>query len=225
MSLQAFVLKVFCPYCMAAHILGLAVSGLIFSHVPLGSMSQSGESQPDSERLPVSSAFTLIACGLACVGLLAGGVREPEAQVIHAVGSWPGMDSSSAMDQGHGPERRIFVMTEGLKTAARPTNARLAGITLRPAEYPMLGSIDAVHILVELSDYIPARIAGFSTDSLSKSSSVTATRSRWSFLPTPLESKCNPHFKKTDSAARGRLRIGAAGVGGVARGPGRIRQA
>ena len=158
-GLQVFVLKAFCPFCMAAHVCGLAAAFLCLKNIPLASdpATPMWSAAPDKRGVPRAAVFSLILIGLAVVAVLAGGQwLAPEKRNL--VKFMPGTSSTNnAMN--------TVQATPGGQSNSIPAspNAHLVGprmlslynnqFLIRLDDVPMIGSPGASNVIVNLFDY------------------------------------------------------------------------
>lgn len=182
-GLQIFVLRAFCPWCLADHGLGAILSILIlWSLLRSPARSDFEESDDESEleeasparrpfpRAAVACLAAMGVCGAAfLMGLqLAFPSAGPAVQRIAESGN---------LDSGPGPLRRIVVMGGKLELA--------------PQDMPIIGSPDAPKLLVVMFDYCCPhcrRLHGW----------LDVARERYPgqfavvLLPTPQNPRCHP---------------------------------
>lgn len=171
-ALQAFVLKTWCPWCLAEHGVGLLLAILIFASFPR-----------DVPLMPgVSRRLSLVAClmiGLFAVGLLAAGQARgpaPKSTLIR-------LPSDRNADSGPGPDRQISVLNGSLP--------------LIVADEPVIGDPQAKHLVVILFDYCCPHCRethGHLLDGMTKYPNQYALV----LLPMPLDKSCNPHVEETE---------------------------
>jgi uncharacterized membrane protein len=171
-ALQAFVLKTWCPWCLAEHGVGLLLAVLIFATFPR-----------DVSLVPgVSRRLSLVACvmlGLFGVGLLAAGQAlgpAPKSTLIR-------LPSDRNADSGPGPGRQISVLNGSLPLVV--------------ADEPVLGDPQAKHLVVILFDYCCPHCRethGHLLDGMTKYPNQYALV----LLPMPLDKSCNVHVEETE---------------------------
>lgn len=167
---QAVLIKAFCPWCMAAHAVGLALVGLGLPYA-IRVMKKPADTLGVFLLISLSSAILLIA--LQWFG------PKPESHRLTDLESVPRQDGimQDAHSQGEG---RLAVFFDGRKG-------------YRVEELPHIGSSEATHVLVEYFDYAcPAcRTMGGYLDAL-----VSAYPGDICviLLPMPLDRDCNPQM-------------------------------
>jgi uncharacterized membrane protein/protein-disulfide isomerase len=122
-GLQIFVLKAICPWCMAEHVLGVALALPVLWHIA------------KTPALAMPHRWPLVGAGTACVLLLVVVQAVQPYQPPRAARLPPGKNH----DTGPGPQRLISVLNGDLQAA--------------PHELPHLGSADAPKLLAVLFDY------------------------------------------------------------------------
>ncbi len=168
---QAFILKSFCPWCLAAHLIGLACAVLIFRR----------------ERIAAGPLKPGLSAGLAATAVLVAG------QVFGPV-----PDTHAETRVVLAPEAR---QTENPGQEAGPVHSRGAGrkVTfLGNKEYniaslPHLGPADAPHVLVKYYDYSCNSCRDLHED-LEALMSKHPGKFCIILLPCPLNRACNPHL-------------------------------
>jgi len=158
-GLQVFVLKAFCPFCMAAHVCGLAAAFLCLKNIPLASdpATPMWSAAPDKRGVPRAAVFSLILIGLAVVAVLAGGqwLVPEQRNVVKLLPVRP-----SAVRVTHST-----LAASGGQSTNRPSspNAHLVAprllslynnqFLIRLDDVPMIGSPGASNVIVNLFDY------------------------------------------------------------------------
>lgn len=168
LAVQAFLIRAFCPWCLAAHAVGVLVvaGGLAFA-VRTG-----------MRRLKVAKTFSAVT--VASVIALALSQTFGPRPATHRFTEFGAADSGSRLDHdahstGEGRLIRFFDGTKGY----------------RAEQLPHLGRADATHVLVEYFDYTcPAcRTMGRYLDALvaAHPDQICAI-----LLPVPMDRNCNP---------------------------------
>ncbi|MCC7424576.1 MAG: hypothetical protein IT428_30275, partial [Planctomycetaceae bacterium] len=148
-GLQAFVLKAFCPWCLADHALGATLSIVILwtlfraaGTLPDGEDEDSAAHDPDLDVAPFAAA----PFPRAAVACLAGAGLSVSTFLMALQLAFPSagppvqrLAESGNADSGPGPGRRIVVMGGKLE--------------LTPHDLPIIGSPDAPKLLVVMFDY------------------------------------------------------------------------
>ena len=166
--LQVVVLKAICPWCMAEHLLGLLLAGMVFWQL-----------SATSPTLVVRSRAPLLATGVSWVLCLVLLQLFSDYQPPKAIRLPPGQNA----DTGPGAERMISVLNGQLQIA--------------PHASPHLGSADAPKLLVVLLDYCCPhcrKAHGYLLHGLNRYPDQFGVV----LLPMPLNSKCNPHWEHTE---------------------------
>ena len=171
-GLQIFVIKTFCPWCCGTHLVGIATSIAI-----LVTISRSKDKHP--------GAIATIA-GLAFFGVLVlGQIFGPEPKT-HSIDE----DNSFA---GVVPETPVLSPTPASPVESRVISFQGGSKTFRVADFPIIGSPDATHILVKYFDYTCAScrdVEGDLEKLLEKHPKDVAVLA----LPTPINRACNPYL-------------------------------
>jgi len=187
-ALQIGVVRAICPWCMAGHALGLAVSILIVWQVPLARVPN-GHEAPIARVAAGSAGATgfiqprraawLFCAGIAAVGLLAAAQWLVDAPAGRTTRLPPGVNA----DSGPGPNRRIAVIDGKFQVS--------------PHELPVLGSADSPKLLLVLFDYCCPHC---------RAAHGYLDRAREKFdgelgvvlLPMPMDHNCNFTVKHTE---------------------------
>ena len=197
-GLQVFVLKAFCPFCMAAHTCGFLAALLCLSQIPMATdpatpMWTSGSAK---RGLPRHGVFSLVVMGLGCAGVLAGGqVLFPKQRNLVAF-----LPAGAATATNNAAPRSAAPTTAFTSLPPSP-NARLVAprllalytnqFFLRLDDVPLIGSPDAPHVIVYLFDYTCPHcrelhgIVAAAQRQLSNQLAVVT-------LPMPMSTNCNP---------------------------------
>jgi len=189
-ALQIWVVNAICPWCMADHTLGLALSLLIICQAPIarrgtepnGTSIVDGEANLRSDSARIISrprALGLVCAGIAAVGLLAGTQWLFDVPTGRTVRLPPGTNA----DSGPGPNRLVAVIDGKFQVA--------------PHELPVLGSADSPKLLLVLFDYCCPHC---------RAAHGYLVRARQTFdgalgilmLPMPMDHKCNQTIQETE---------------------------
>lgn len=168
-SLQLFVLYAVCPWCMADHALGVAMSGLILWTVRRRSV---GEMQPPNLMLPSVGGLVVAGCFIA--------LQVAFGSSTAAVARLPAGENA---DTGPGSDRQVSVL-----------NGKLV---LNIHELPVLGSADAPKLIVLLFDYCCPHCRA-THGYLLEGMSTYPGQYGVVLLPMPLDAKCNPTVGETE---------------------------
>jgi uncharacterized membrane protein len=188
-ALQIGVIHAICPWCMAGHALGLAVSILIVWQVPLARRVPNGHKAPivnvaagsadATGFIPPRRAVWLFCTGIAAVGLLAVAqwlVEPPAGRTIRLP---PGVNA----DSGPGPNRRIAVIDGKFQVS--------------PHELPVLGSADSPKLLLILFDYCCPHCRA-AHGYLNRGRKTFGDELGVVLLPMPMDHKCNFTVQHTE---------------------------
>jgi len=177
---QAFVIRAFCPWCMAAHIVGLTLTLIGLPHA----VRISAPWQPTLARFALAGLF-------GGAGLILLQVFGPKPATHRVVELDPAPAAGQAMmDDAHSRgEGRLEVFFDGRKG-------------YRVAQLPHIGRADAPHVVVEYYDYA---CGACRTMSAYLASLVAAYPEDICvvLLPVPLEHSCNPALRPTDTGHPG----------------------
>lgn len=166
-GLQIFVIKSFCPWCCATHLVGIVAAVAILK---VNSQTKTGYS---------SGPATL--AGLVLFSILAiGQIFGPDPETY-------------SIDEDHS-----FAGVKMESPAPSPVNSRVISFqggakTYRVADFPIIGSPDATHILVKYFDYTCAsclEVEGDLEQLMAKHPKDVAVL----VLPTPINKACNPYL-------------------------------
>jgi uncharacterized membrane protein len=167
-GLQLFELEAICPWCMAAHGIGLALAAMIVCTAPLR--------RPGFGMAPTLGLFGL---GLMLAGSMVAGqfVIGPAKEPLRRLAAGKNDDT------GPGEERRLTVLDGRLELDAH--------------NEPVLGSSNAPKLLVVLFDYCcpHCRAAhGYLREGLRRYAGQIGVL----MLPSPLDARCNPAIEETE---------------------------
>lgn len=171
LGLQIFVLKSFCPWCFATHLVGLAAAVAIL--------------KTSSKTKTASSGGPAILAGLVLFSVLVLGQifgPEPATHRIDEDQSFAGVtpDAGTSFEKS-----RVISFQNGSKS-------------FRVEDFPILGSPTATHILVKYFDYTCASCLDVESD-LEKLIEKHPKEVAVLVLPTPINRACNPHLKSNMS--------------------------
>ena len=215
-GLQVFVLKAFCPFCMAAHACGFAAALLCLSKIPLATDPATPMWSAGSGKrgLPRHGVFSLVLIGLAGAGVLAGGqvLFPKQRNLVAFLPAGPARATTNVAVRSNAPATQA---TPAARLPALPPspNAQLVAPRLlslytnqffiKLDDVPMIGSPDAPHIIVYLFDYTCPHcrdLHGILADAQRQLSNELAIVS----LPMPMSTNCNPlipaHFLSSSNS-------------------------
>jgi uncharacterized membrane protein/protein-disulfide isomerase len=204
-SLQLFVVRAICPFCMAAHACGVLTSAVLFTSASRAA-STKREAKAANRSISISAAAALKSAlgGLAAVVILVvGQVIQPaktyDVQAIasnalsmtNLVANKPTSDSSNASTN---PARSA---TSDTVVARPPRILQLHGdvFSLDLRQVPLHGSPDATNVIVHLFDYSCKHcrqlhpILAETAHGLSNQVAIVS-------LPVPLDANCNHMIKR-----------------------------
>ena len=196
-GLQVFVLKAFCPFCMAAHVCGLAAAFLCLKNIPLASdpATPMWSTAPDKRGVPRAAIFSLILAGLAGVAALAVGQwLVPELR--NEVKLLPVMTLNTHVTN-------TTLVALGVQSTNRPLSPNIHFVAprqislynnqflIRLDDVPMIGSPGASNVIVNLFDYTCPHcrelhwILVVTQRQFSNNLGIVS-------LPMPMSTNCNP---------------------------------
>jgi hypothetical protein len=206
MGLQFFYLKSICYYCTAAHGSGLLVALIVIYLTPViagpskrGQQSETSPASSESHSESGASAFGIktgsaLAVTVGAV-LLLGIMFNGQMQSGHPKPPrW--ISGGKDYDSGPGADRYLVILN---------------GIHIRPADWPMLGSPNADHVLVYLFDYTCPhcrrlhRHLGQALDRYGDQLAVMC-------LPAPLSHHCSDYYKTTSPARKDSCALASIGL-------------
>jgi len=167
---QAFIIRSFCPWCLAAHLIGLTCAILIFRR------------QPGSPSAPAKPGVLggLAATGILIIGQIAGPVPDTHEESNLVLGE-PAPAAPAQRDSGP-----IHSRGEGRKATF------LGNKQYNATALPHLGNADAPHVVVKYYDY-----ACDSCRDLHEDLEALMQKHPGKFcvilLPCPINRACNPH--------------------------------
>ena len=173
--IQAFVLRAFCGYCMASHLLG----GLSFLAMILA-IRQAGPSVRTRRRVAAGA----LAGAAGFVALHLGFL--PEAMVVEAAAEAT-VESGTPQPAATPGRREILLLKQQLRFFAD--------------EVPVLGSPDATHIVLELFDYT-CKHCRTMHKVLHRLTETYPSEFAVAVLPYPLSRRCNPKVANYVAAHR-----------------------
>jgi uncharacterized membrane protein len=194
-ALQVLVIGSFCAWCFGAHLCGVAFALLVLARAPF---RWRAEGRNVEGVVTASAAAGVVTVGLLAVAAVALGqvFIKPIGQIGYGEqGAGPvnlapvhGRDASyarMASPRGAGERKRRVTLYDGQIQLELPL--------------PMLGSMDAPHVIIELFDYCCSHCRDMHKR-------IESARKRYDgelaivTLPNPLDAKCNPHVVKTHAA-------------------------
>jgi uncharacterized membrane protein len=197
-SLQLFVLRKICPFCMGAHACGLVGASLLLAWAPVWKPPAKTRRSAPGVLVTRKLAAALFGGALLAVGfLMAGQVFYP--RKTYAVTSI-----------GAGVATNVSVWTErngtipGLATNRFAASGRefqvLDGrFRFQLQEVPLIGRPEAPHIIVSLFDYTCHHCRAMHTPLMQAYRQFSNELAIVS-LPMPLDGKCNPTMRRTPAA-------------------------
>lgn len=182
MGLQALVMKSFCPWCLASHLLGLSCGVAIFLGL---------EPRVAKPGLPVATAAMILAI------LILGQIAGPHSHT-HLI-----TEEAFA-------ERSIDSGIEGGPSAPDSALRRVSffgGAKSYPLEeLPHFGAVEAPHVVVEYFDYLCASCRDLHGD-LKALQAAYPDQVTVICLPTPLDRACNPNMTPAMDDHRGACEV------------------
>ena len=182
-GLQLFVLKSFCPFCMAAHASGLIAAAILLKNVPIQPVNTKPKRPPTVLALNPAVRNKLALVGVLGVAILMAGQVLVTKQQRHQVRS---VAASSARVETPKNEPRKLALHAGK-------------FQLLLDEMPMMGSPAASNIMVSLFDYTCHHcrdMHGMLLEVQQRFSNHLAIVT----LPMPLDANCNYLMTRTPSA-------------------------
>lgn len=193
-GIQIVVLRTLCPYCMTAHVCGMAAAGLLLLGAPIRKGPEKAKQRAQQVFVTPPLARRLGFGALASLGVLAAGQmlqkpRSPASQLIAAglvTNGSPAAAGEAPQAASHAPPRRQFQIFEGQ-------------FTFDLNEVPLIGRPEAPYTMVSLFDYTCHHCRDMHKP-------IVEAQERFSNelavinLPMPLDSQCNPVIKRTQAA-------------------------
>ena len=203
-GLQVFVLRAFCPFCMAAHACGFTAALLCLKRIPhVPDPDTPMWSAGSGKRgVPQQGVFALVLIGLAGVAVLAGGqVLFPGQRNLVAflpAGSARATNQVAAPSSAPAPPLTPAAQSTNLPPSP---NAQLVAprlLSLYNGQFqfnlsavPMMGSPDAPHIIVYLFDYTCPHCRALH-EILESAQRRLSNQLGIVSLPLPMSTNCNP---------------------------------
>ena len=195
-ALQFFVIQSLCPYCLSIHAFGIALAMLL-----LLDLSRTPPIVPFS-RVRVAGGATLIALtGLAV--LIAGQVQTRYTLRIDLIDARAPATSEVSKQLQHSaiPPRPIDADVPAIVRSSRSVSLLNDRLQLTLGEYPVIGSLDAEHIIGLMFDYTCPACRKMHVD-LIDAQRIYRDQFAVVLFPVPLDSACNPRFQKTSYGHR-----------------------
>ncbi len=181
--LQAVTLRKFCPWCMAAHGVGLLFALAAAALAPLGGASR------DGGGLSGAAGLSAMLLGFVGMGAVAGGqFLWPAA--THQMHWASGVD----FDRGHGPSREVSFFG--------------GRVRVRPGELPMLGSPDAPYLIAYVYDYTCFHCRTTARQ-ITQAFEVYGEKLGVLMLCAPNDASCNPMLLQTPAYHEGACELAA----------------
>ncbi len=196
-ALQALILRLFCPFCMSAHLCGGAAAAMLLARLPLRDIGARKDSRMARDR-----AVKLAAVAVALIGLFAG------AQIIVAPKTYS-VKNIPAATANAAPATNMPTVLNAAQTPPTPTLPATqapaqfdlfgGAVKLDLTQVPVWGNPAAPHKLVSLYDYSCHHCALMHTrvvETWRGTSNQLAVIS----LPMPLDGQCNALIQRTPRA-------------------------
>ena len=189
-ALQAFVVRRFCPWCMAAHAVGAIAAVLLLTRLPLRQKTERREKETGltSPAVVKLSSAALLALALLAVGQIVAPRKTFSVKSIDVAATNSVVTSTNTV-----------ALATPATPAPRTLNVFGGLVRLNLDEVPVWGSPDAPHKLVSLYDYTchHCELMHSRVVEVQRSfSNVLAVVS----LPMPLDSQCNHTVRRTPPA-------------------------
>jgi uncharacterized membrane protein len=228
-GLQVFLLKSYCKFCLTAHASGLLASLLLLRAIPLESASGKAGQAARGATLPRSLGARLALLGsVGVVALVAGqALVNPPQQLVKTVGMQSAATATTTATATAPPTQ---VKAAETPTATQPLAAgeakspgppgKLPGrelilhggkFQLKLNELPMIGSVEAPHVIVSLFDYTCHYchdLHGLLVEAQRRFGNQLAIVS----LPMPLDAACNHLMTRTPGAHQNACEYAALGL-------------
>jgi uncharacterized membrane protein len=185
-SLQLFVIKSFCPYCLVAHGLGTAAAVLILLHFPKGVMAGNGRETTEFLHRQFQRRVLI---GIAGAGILIAGqlVHQPKTFIVQPIT----VSETDGPRVTTGESNYVAAALLAPKPAERLFPIYNGMFHLDLGEVPLAGTAQAPHVFVSLFDYtchhcrlMHPRLTEVQRN-LSNQVAIVS-------LPMPLDPECNP---------------------------------
>lgn len=185
MGLQAFVIKAFCPWCFATHLIGVATACAIF-------WKARGKFQSATLGVPV----------VLILGLALGQVFGPKPKTYELTSesemktqtAHTRIKESTGSDIGAGAEVKEQPAREARLVTFKGAKGEILK-SFRIGAVPLIGSPDAEHFLVKYFDYTCGSCREMEGD-LAALLEKYPEKVAVIVLPTPLNRACNPYLKE-----------------------------
>lgn len=176
-GLQIFAIKSFCPWCCATHVVGILTAIFILKEI-------SGEQKEHSSWPATFAGIALF------LGMVLGQILGPEPETHEVVENKAFAEANKETLPPPPPPSK-----EGKKSpqSDRVISFQGGAKKFRVAEFPLIGSPEAKHILVKYFDYTCASCRDAEGD-LAKLMEKYPDEVAVIVLPTPINSQCNPYL-------------------------------
>ena len=163
-SLQVFVLKSFCKFCMTAHVCGFLAALICLKHIPFAADPATPMWTPGSGKrgVPWSAMPLLIVLGLCGVGVLAGGqlLFRKELNVVKVLPLGAGLTTQGGATTGYLAQAQALAaqyhsadLPNSQLVAPRVLSLYSNKFQIKLDTVPMMGPPDAPNIIVCIFDY------------------------------------------------------------------------
>ena len=187
-SLQVFVVKSYCWYCMTVHACGLILAFLVLKNIP-AEMEDPKKKKRKIEAVPLKQKVMAVGAGLLGVLVLSGGQIYSGRVSIPPI---PQPANPPAQGQPLAPTTQ----------APPPADARREVLLAKGAlrfplgEYPIFGSPDAPNVVAHFFDFTCPACREFHP-SLMTNHQPNENNTALVMIPVPLDAVCNPAVRQT----------------------------
>jgi uncharacterized membrane protein len=157
-SLQVFVIKSFCKYCLTAHLCGCVAAVLCLKNIPFATEPNTPMWSTGSGKrgVPRQAMLSLLLIALAGVSVLAGGqiLVQKDLNVVKVVKNTDASAATNQSAQAPGLPAEIVPSSPHAQIIApRTLSLYNKQFVIKLDDVPVMGSRDAPHVIVCLLDY------------------------------------------------------------------------
>lgn len=189
-SLQLFIVKSYCWYCMTVHACGLLTFTFVLKNCPTERMIEAKKNKKKREEgLPSKQKAAAMAAGLSVIAVLAAGqiigprIQPPPPVAPPVASRQPQTSVQTAPQQG------------------REVNLINGALRFQMGQFPIFGSPDASRVVAHFFDFTCPACRDFHP-ALMAADVPNETTTALVMIPIPLDAKCNPGIRETAYAHR-----------------------
>lgn len=187
-SLQHFVVKSYCWYCMSVHACGLIIAAIVLKSCPTEKIIETKKKRKKEEGLLNKEKASAVAAGLAVIAVLAGGqiisarVQPPPPPIPQTTDAGSQPHPASTQTPSQAGQREVSLINGALK--------------FQMGQYPIFGSPDAKRVVAHFFDFTCPACRDFHP-ALMAADAPNELTTALVMIPIPLDAKCNPGVRET----------------------------